>query len=95
MAKIRNFIKRHKGALIASCTSALLACMSVVSFSAADGDTANTNIVSQFSTSLQQMQGDIVNLILAAVPIALTIFGLIIAVNKGIGVVKGMLGKAS
>ena len=46
MAKIRNFIKRHKGALIASCTSALLACMSVVSFSAADGDTANTNIVS-------------------------------------------------
>ena len=41
------------------------------------------------------MQGDIVNLILAAVPIALTIFGLIIAVNKGIGVVKGMLGKAS
>ena len=94
MAKIRNFIKRHKGALIASCTSALLASMSVVSFSAAD-ESANTNIVSQFSTSLQQMQGDIVNLILAAVPIALTIFGLVIAVNKGIGVVKGMLGKAS
>lgn len=93
MAKIRNFIKRHKGALIASCTSALLASMSVVSFSAEDS--ASTNIVSQFSTSLQQMQGDIVSLILAAVPIALTIFGLVIAVNKGIGVVKGMLGKAS
>lgn len=98
MTKVKGFVKRHSKALVVSALSALTMCFSVVTSFAADTTTtassAGDNIVAQFGTSLQEMQGDIVNLILSAVPIALTIFGLIIAVNKGIQVVKGMIGKS-
>ena len=97
MTKVKGFVKRHSKALVVSALSALTMCFSVVTSFAADATTASSagdNIVAQFSTSLQEMQGDIVNLILSAVPIALTIFGLIIAVNKCIQVVKGMIGKS-
>lgn len=97
MTNVKCFVKRHSKALIVSALSTIIMCFSVVTSFAADSSTvssAGDNIVAQFSASLQEMQGDIVNLILSAVPIALTIFGLIIAVNKGIQVVKGMIGKS-
>ena len=40
-------------------------------------------------------QGNILQFIVAAIPTALAIFGVVVAVTKGIGFVKKLLGKAS
>lgn len=96
MSKVKGFVKENRKAFSVSLMSALVACTSVVSASAVDEAAAasSENIVAQFNTSLQQMQGDIINLILTCIPVALTIFGLVIAVNKGIQVTKSMIGKS-
>lgn len=98
VSKAKGFLKKNSKALTVSCVSALTACLSAVSFSAAETDVVTSgtseSMIAQFSESLTQMQGDIINLILTAIPIALTIFGLVIACNKGISVVKSMIGKA-
>lgn len=101
MSKVKGFVKENRKAMVVSAVSALATVTSSVSaFAAETGalpSSAETseNIVSQFNTSLQQMQGDIVNLIITCIPVALTIFGMVIAVNKGIQVTKSMIGKAS
>lgn len=95
---VKAFTKRYSKAFIISAMSALVMCLSVVTSFAAETNVqsanASENMISQFSTSLQTVQNDVVSLISQAIPVALMIFGMVIAVNKGISVVKGMIGKS-
>lgn len=87
---MKTFIHKHGKMLLVSMMSAIVMCVSIVA-SAADESSAQT----AFSTALTTVQSDIMAYIGLALPVGLAIFGAIIAIKKGIGFVKSLLGKAS
>lgn len=87
---MKTFIRKHGKMLLVSMMSAIAMCFSIVA-SAADASSAQTS----FSTALTTVQSDIMAYIGLALPVGLAIFGAIIAIKKGIGFVKSLLGKAS
>lgn len=87
---MKTFLRKHGKMLLVSMMSAIAMCFSIVA-SAADESSAQT----AFSTALTTVQSDIMTYIGLALPVGLAIFGAIIAIKKGIGFVKSLLGKAS
>lgn len=90
MTKISSFFKHNSNAIVISMCVAMLFTISCVTSFAATED-----LTSAFSSALSTIQSDILAFIGLALPTGLAIFGTIIAIKKGIGFVKSLLGKAS
>jgi hypothetical protein len=61
---------------------------------ATDGTgTATAELETAFSTALANIQTDIFKFIGLALPVGLAIFGLTIAVKKGVSFVRGLIGR--
>jgi beta-lactamase regulating signal transducer with metallopeptidase domain len=101
MGKIKNFVCKHKKKLSVMATAAVMAAMSAINCFAAEADTSVSSdnalqtALTSFTDALTNVQGNILQFIVAAIPTALAIFGVVVAVTKGIGFVKKLLGKAS
>ena len=99
MGKIKNFVCKHKKKLSVLVTAAVMTAMSAINCFAAEADTAvsSDNALQTALTSFTDAltKGNILQFIVAAIPTALAIFGVVVAVTKGIGFVKKLLGKAS
>lgn len=87
---MKKFFGTHSKTLVVSMISTIVVCMSIISSSAVD-----QSVQDAFSSALSTIQSDIMGFILLAMPVGLAIFGTIIAIKKGIGFVKSLLGKAS
>lgn len=101
MGKIKNFVCKHKKKLSVIVTSAVMTAMSAINCFAAeagssvsDGDPMTTAMAS-FLDGLTSIQGNILQFVVAAIPTAITIFGTVVAITKGISFLKRLLGKAS
>lgn len=102
MGKIKNFVLKHKKKLSVLATSAVMTAMSAISCFAAEtgegavsSDNALQTALTSFTDALTNVQGNILQFIVAAIPTALAIFGVVVAVTKGISFIKKLLGKAS
>lgn len=101
MGKIKNFLSTHKKKLSVALTAASITAMSAVSCFAAEtgesvsADNSMAQALSSFVDALTDVQGNILQFIVAAIPTALAIFGVVVAITKGISFVKKLLGKAS
>lgn len=100
MGKIKLFAKKHKRKAIALVMSALMVMASSVSaFAAETGEATGTNTMEtaleSFVDALTGIQDNIIAFILAAIPTCLAIFGVVVAITKGIGFVKKLLGRAT
>lgn len=87
---MKKFFGTHIKTLMVAMMSTIIVCMSIISSSAVD-----QSVQDAFSSALSTIQSDIMGFILLAIPVGLAIFGTIIAIKKGIGFVKSLLGKAS
>ena len=87
---MKKFFGTHIKTLMVAMMSTIIVCMSIISSSAVD-----QSVQDAFSSALSTIQSDIMGFILLAMPVGLAIFGTIIAIKKGIGFVKSLLGKAS
>lgn len=101
MGKIKNFVCKHKKKLSVMATAAVMTAMSAINCFAAESgtpvssDNALQNALTSFTDALTNVQSNILQFIVAAIPTALAIFGVVVAVTKGISFVKKLLGKAS
>lgn len=91
---MKKFFGTHIKTLMVAMMSTIIVCMSIISSSAVD-QSVDQSVQDAFSSALSTIQSDIMGFILLAMPVGLAIFGTIIAIKKGIGFVKSLLGKAS
>ena len=95
MKKVLGFVKgKSKGAklLVMSMMISMLAVCSAIGASAETGTSADLS--SSFSSALSTIQSDIFGFIGMALPVGLAVFGAIIAIKKGIGFVRCLIGKS-
>lgn len=96
MKNMLGFIKRNSKSakLFVSCMMiSIIASLSAIGASATDG-TATAELESAFSAALADIQTDIFKFIALALPVGLAIFGLTIAIKKGVNFVRGLIGKS-
>lgn len=95
MKNALGFVKGKSKAIVVSMMVSMMAVLSAVSASATDGTgTATAELESAFSTALANIQTDIFKFIGLALPVGLAIFGLTIAVKKGVNFVRGLIGRS-
>lgn len=95
MKNALGFVKGKSKAIVVSMMVSMMAVLSAVSASATDGTgTATAELESAFSTALANIQTDIFKFIVLALPVGLAIFGLTIAVKKGVNFVRGLIGRS-
>lgn len=95
MKNMLSFVKGKSRAIVVSMMVSMMAVLSAVSASATDGTgTATAELESAFSTALANIQTDIFKFIVLALPVGLAIFGLTIAVKKGVNFVRGLIGRS-
>lgn len=95
MKNMLSFVKGKSRAIVVSMMVSMMAVLSAVSASATDGTgTATAELESAFSTALANIQTDIFKFIGLALPVGLAIFGLTIAVKKGVNFVRGLIGRS-
>lgn len=101
MGKIKNFVCKHKKKLSVMATAAVMTAISAINCFAAEVDTSVSaensmaTAMSSFLDGLTSIQGNILQFVVAAIPTAITIFGTVVAITKGISFLKRLLGKAS
>ena len=100
MGKIKLFAKKHKRKVMALLMSAMMIISSSVSAFATDGSTESSInsmelALESFVDALTGIQDNIIAFIVAAIPTGLAVFGVTVAITKGIGFVKKLLGKAT
>ncbi|MBQ9673199.1 MAG: hypothetical protein IJV39_01080 [Ruminococcus sp.] len=88
MINVKKFIKRHSKKLV---VSALMACMSVMTCVSAFA--AENDLSTSFSSAISTIKSDILGYIGVALPVALAIFGTIVAIKKGISFIRSLIGK--
>lgn len=95
MEKVKNFLNNHKGAT-AIIGSGVATVGSVVP-AFAEGETVSGNITSGMTTAIQtglsNVQADVITLISTALPYALVIMGLGLAISIGMKVFKRIAGR--
>ena len=89
MEKVLGFCKRNSKALIVSMMVAMLAVCSAISSSAVD-----EQVSTAFSSALDTMTSDVLQLILLAVPAGLGVLSVVLAIKAGIKLVRGLIGKS-
>lgn len=94
MKKITSFLKRHSKQIVISMAIACMSALSALSAFAEETDIVSTSsIKDSFSSALSTIQTDILGYIALVIPVALLIFGTVVAIKKGISFVKSLIGR--
>ena len=97
MKGFKEFFNRHKKKVACSIMMAMIAVSTCITAFAegadVNGSGAGDTLTTGFTTAINTIKSDILSYIAIALPVALAIFGAIIAIKKGISFVRSLIGR--